>query len=223
MPLIIASGKTTVSSGGLPVLTLDTRGATVIYIFGSSVFGVAEPLPLHYDDQGNHYTLMSNPFSTCNGGMNGLRCFNPNTSATHTFRVGGNVSFWTDLIVLAIAPDFAGDSFVHKRERSGQIDPVMPGSLPTSVPNYVMVSGVVIGCGSGGMGIDSGFTIIQQTLHMGVALAVQALPTTIDLTWTGLLAVPGQPNPTAGVVVEGFGTFSNTPPPTGSNTRIYEA
>jgi hypothetical protein len=221
MPLIIAHGSNRVLSGGLPVVTLDTRGATVIYIFGASVFGVAEPLPLHYDDQGNTYTLMSNPFGTCNGGMNGLRCFNPNTSATHTFRVGGNVSFYTDLIVLAIAPDFAGGSFLHKRERSNQ-NPIKPGSLPTVDVNYVMVSGVVGGCGLAGTTIDSGFDIIESLPEMAVALRVEPAPTTVDLTWSGLVATGSQPNPTGGVVVEGFGTYSGRVLPT-SNSRVYEA
>jgi hypothetical protein len=209
--LIIAQGAA--SETGVPVVnvTLDTRGATVIYIFSHTTFTGGEP-PGGYDNLGNAWFLVADPFSTCNGGMQMLRCFSPVTSATHTFGISGDPAFPCEIIVVAMAPTLSGDLYVLDRARSGQFAPVKPGALTPVVDNYVMISCLEAGCGLTGPAVDSGFTIIEQLGHLAVATFVQPVfGPTIDLGWTGLTP-GGIGGSTGGAAVEGFGIFTGVPP-----------
>lgn len=219
--LIIAQGSANVP-GDIASVTLDTRGASIIYMFGYSVFGVAEPLPLHFDSEGNTWFELANTFSTCNGGLNGYRVFNPNVSTTHTFRVGGNSINGTQLVVLALAPTFTGPSYILRRADSN-VNPAKPGLLNPLINNFAMVTAVMAGCGLAAPTVDSGFAIAATLPQMSVAIQVLATPSPIDVTWTGI--VPGtNPNTrTAGTIIEGFGVYTGQPPLSKSNTRIYEA
>lgn len=220
--LIIAQDAVSVP-GALATLTLDTRGATVIYIFAYAVFGVGEPSG-GFDSEGNTWFEMANEFSTCNGGLNGYRVFNPNTSATHNFRVQGNTIGGTQLIVMAFLPTFSGDFYILRRTVSN-VNPIKPGSLTPPDNNYVLVTAALAGCGLTAPTVDSGFSITETLPNISVATEVLATPSLIDVIWTGLTAVPGQPNPTGGAIIEGFGIFDGTPPPPPgfSKCHVYES
>ncbi len=235
MSLIIASGSIRIPGTGnvfgpglTADLTLDTRGATVIYLFGWATFAVREP-DTAWDNQGNTYTLMANPFSTCNGGMQGLRVFNPQTSATHNFRATGNTSFaGTELIVVAFAPTVSGFAYLNNRADSN-VFPVKAGAdqgpIITPFNDALFVAAAHAGCGWGaGPDVDSGFTIIERLLHMAVAYNTIPLVTTaVDPIWTTLGTLPDQPSPTGGATLEGFGIFTGDQPVSQGNVRIYEA
>src|ERR1035437_5415276 len=230
MPLIIAHGSAfipgtgTVFGGGLEVsLTLDTRGATVIYIFGSAVFNINESGS--FDSEGNTYTLIADTFSTCNGGISGLRVFNPKTSATHRFSITGQSPYnGTELIVVAFAPTVTGPPYVNNRAIS-VCNPVHAGSITTPFNDAVFVAAAGAGCGwDNTPQIDSDFTMIDTLTHLAVAYKVVPLISTlVDPIWTTLLTTPGQLDPRGEAILEGFGIFTGDRPFSKGNTRIYEA
>lgn len=233
--VIIAHGKASIPGNGVisdpgyeASVTLDTRGAKVIYAFGWAVFSVTEPDD-HWDNLGNTYTLLSNPFSTCNGGMQGIRIFNPLTDANHRISVRGNSSFGgTEIIVVAFAPTLSGNGYLNNRATSN-CNPVKAGSDqgPIIAPfnNALFVAAAHAGCGwFEGPQIDSDFILLDTLIHLGVAYNVIPLVSTpIDPTWTTLGVIPDQPNPTGGAILEGFGIFNGNAPVSANNTRIYEA
>ena len=222
--LIIASGAAIVSNPtNRATLTLDTRGATVIYIFAYSVFQPGVPFD-GLDSKGNTWLGLGNPFATCNGSTGAWRVFNPITSATHNFRVNGNPSWTTQLIVVAMAPTFTGNSYVLRRADSDQPAPAHPGAINPLVNNYAMITSCVAGCGFDVPLVDSGFSIVEALPEIAVATSVQTAGL-IDVSWSGFTPNPGAPGGivTAGVIIEGFGIYNGQPPPGGSNTRIYEA
>ena len=227
MSLIIAQGSS-ISTTGRAEVTLDTRGATVIYIFGYGVFNVDGTPPDGHDSEGNVWVGLANPFSTCNGSTGAIRCFNPVTSAAHNFRVQAftgsfeGVAFTTQIIVLAFAPTLFGSSYLHRNADSNK-NPVKPGSINVTVDNYVMVTVVQAGCGLLAPTVDFGFSILETQPNLSAAYAVGTVPMVVDLTWTGLVPIPAQPDPRGASIVEGFGIYNNQPPLSSNNTRIYEA
>lgn len=232
--VIVAHGKNFVPGDGNPFgpgfeisVTLDTRGAKVIYIFGWGIFSVGEPDD-HWDDQGNTYFLMANPFSTCNGGMQGLRVFNPQTNASHRFSVKAGSSYGgTEIIVVAFLPTLSGNGYVNTRADSN-CNPVKAGKDgPIIAPfnNALFVAAAHAGCGwFGEQQIDSDFNMIDRLPHLAVAYkTVPLVSTPVDPIWTTLGIIPDQPDPRGAAILEGFGIFNGDQPTSTGNTRIYEA
>ncbi len=227
MALVLNHATATVGAGsGIATVTLDTTGATAIYIFAYSVFQPAIPASGFFDSENNTWFQTGNPFATCNGSMGSWRCFNPITSSSHSFRVQGNPSWTTEVIVVALQPTFGGTVYNITRARSNQAAPAKPGSFTATYNNLAMVSGIQVGCSiQSGLTVDSGFTIVDQLLHLAVAVGVQPTPGLVDITWDGIFDASLNPSPTAGLLIESFGIYDGSPPPppTAGKWEVYEA
>jgi hypothetical protein len=231
MSLVLISGAA-ISITGRASVTLDTRGANVIYIFGYAVFDVDATPPDGFDSEGNTWAGIGNPFSSCSGSMASERCFNPITSATHNFRVvgpkgrtGEGVDFTVQIIVVAMKTTInLTDPLIQRRAASGQVAPARPGSFSDTVDNFAMITACQAGCGLTDPSVDSGFIIEQSLPNLVVATATLLVAGTVNVAWSGFTPSLGAPGGigTAGVLIEGFGIYI-PPSSSGVGTRIYEA
>lgn len=222
------------SFSGRASLTMDTRGATAIFVFVYAA-GNADGIPVDgRDSEGNTWDDAGNPFSTCSGSTGSARCFFPKTSATHNFRaVGPSFNFaghlyTVQLIVIALIPTLTGNFYLTTREASNQAESAHPGAFTTPFNDYAMIASCMAGCGfTNALAVDSGFTIVQQLDNIAVATCVKPTIGLVDVAWSGF-AIPFSPDnplnrPTAGVIIDGFGIYTGQSPSGTSNTRIYEA
>lgn len=220
MSLIV--NQVAVSTSGITVVTtppIDTTGAKVIYLAGASVFGIGTP-PGGYDNKGNTWTLLANPFSTCNGGMGVLRCLNPIVGSGHTFSVSGNSSFYTEMSVIAIAPLNYGTPYINTRADSNA-NPVKAGGGGITMPmdHAVFMAFAVAGCGWDSVSVDEGFTTVHTLAHLESAYYVQDIGrVNIDPTWTAL-STGGIGGSKGGAVLESIGVFPNL----GGDWQVYES
>lgn len=218
MGVIIGHISTSTSSTAVVTTPpIDTTGANVIYIVGWSVFTVSGTPPGGFDNKGNTYVNVGDPNSTCNGGMVLRRCFNPVVGSGHTFSISGSPSFSTEIAVVAMKVANVG---VVVNDRNGnQVNPVQcSASITPAGDDYVYVSAATAGCGWTSMSVDSGFTILETQLHLGLAYLTQSIAATINPIWS-ILAPGGIGGSTGATVMESMGTFA----PTGGDWRVYEA
>src|ERR1035437_157422 len=192
MPLIVAQGTNTVTGPGTCSVTLDTTGATIIYIIGFGTFGVSAPGGGgDYDAGLNTWISVSNPISTCNGGMEILRVSSPVTSATHTFSFYSGYPYPIEVVVVAFHPDFSDASYIRNSAVNGgesHCNPVKSTPLPPIANNFIFIAAAHGGCGwvGGAPAIDSGFTILYALQNLGVAYLNLGVAATVDPTWTAL-------------------------------------
>lgn len=217
MSVIIAHTSNLSLSGGVVCGPIDTTGSTAIYIFGWGVFGVFQP-STGFDSYGNTWVLVGNPFSTCNGGLSGYRCFNPVCGPGHTFGlVPGLNTYGTEIAVVAMRPvDPTGTWALRRTQAASGQNPIQPGVFSPPAPavaNYVIVAAGMAGCGLTPVGVDSGFILLEALPQMGMAYQVLAsVPPTLNPTWTTL--VPGGTGGSTGAaLMEGMGVYNGPPPP----------
>jgi hypothetical protein len=166
---------------------VDTTGADLIVI--GACQGFAAPFNVT-DSEGNTYTDTGHGTSTgdVTAKVGTLTCFNPITSANHTFTITATGQ-GPAAAVIAIRGGLSMDS-VHASHGNTASTTIQAGSVTASNSPAMVISIVgASGAPGGSFSIDNGFTITDQVggaAHYFVSLAYkfQTVATAIDPTWT---------------------------------------
>ncbi len=174
---------------------IDTRGATLIVVYGLQYAGVAKGTLT--DSNSNTW---AQPFTETDAAavtqVNTYTCFNPTTSASHTFtmtRTGYNGNF----VVMAFR------KATSATENTGHVDQVglgntalTQGSVTPSVPNCIITAGLCVNgvnaadsyAVGGGMKVVYTNNAIHNVANGGIAGWFQqsaASAVALPWTWTG--------------------------------------
>lgn len=210
--LITNTIKQATSLSESPVTTpsVNTTGANLIVISTVGNDGYAAPT----DSQSNTWTLVDNEATTIFSAM--YYCFNPTTSATHTFSVSTQRALCLTVSAWSGAATSPLDK-ISSNQVSGVNGPFTHTSVTPSTNNQLCVVSLTGNYASnGGMIINGGFTITDTLEFVGgtayanaMAYLIQTAAAASAPAWNGAVSVYAN----VGALVQGTFIASTTTTP----------